>query len=148
MTHSIPVCCVFICPPPSPSLIGIFHSSFSYCVCSCMFPPFYHLFFFLFNLIPSLPSSPRPSPSTVPSLPSSHLSIHPQVEYSTDFSSMTEVADSSTMISDASAPHKLFVHIPMSVFKFYLHRILMASLCMRDDTVHSIMVFFQKTEVR
>lgn len=74
-----------------------------------------------------------------------------QVEYSADLLSKTDAEpESSTVYSDLSSrscPHKLFVHIPISIFKFYLHRILLASLRLRDDPVHSIMLFFQKTEV-
>lgn len=65
------------------------------------------------------------------------------MEYSADLEVENE---STTVFSDASSPHKLFVHIPISIFKLYLHRILLASLRSRDDPVHSIMLFFQKSD--
>ena len=46
--------------------------------------------------------------------------------------------DSLIVFSDASSPHKLFVNIPISIFKFYLNRILLTSLLGKDGPVHSI----------
>lgn len=157
---------VYVCsvPPPCPFLALL---SFSLLSPILSPPPFTlpplppplaspHTFFSLPH--PTSSSPPHlcsPPPFSPPYPPPSHhlppllaLSL-PQAEYSTDLLSKAEVViDSCTIISDASAPHKLFVHIPMSVFKFYLHRILLASVRVRDDPVHSIMLFFQKTEVR
>ncbi len=74
------------------------------------------------------------------------------MEYSADLLSKAEADITSctpTVFSDSSSHHKLFVHIPISIFKFYLHRILLASLkASRDDPVYSIMLFFNKTEVQ
>ena len=75
------------------------------------------------------------------------LSI-PQVEYSVDLLSRLEFTpDSPTSIVENSI-QQLASHIPMSVFKFYLYRILASSLASSsEEPVHSVMLYFKKSQV-
>ena len=69
------------------------------------------------------------------------------VEYSVDLLSQLDFEPSAT--AEREPPiHKLASCVPMSVFKFYLHRILLqVNLRSSDDPVHSILFFFHKSQV-
>ena len=143
ITPSTPTISLILFPPPLPFPLYYslhpypFHyNSYSLYYLFLFFPFFPYLIFSLCSFPPLIapPITYTPSPSL-------------QVEYSADLLSEAVECETSTVLSESSSPHKLFIHIPISVFKFYLHRILLASLRVRDDPVHSIMLFFQKTEV-
>jgi len=42
----------------------------------------------------------------------------------------------------------LAASLPMSVFKFYLRQIILTSIKSHEDPIHSVMLFFNKTEVQ
>lgn len=66
-----------------------------------------------------------------------------QVEFSDDLLDMTP-----SLSSLLESPlQKLGSYIPLSVYKMYLHRILLSDLRQCDDSAKCIMLFFHKTEV-
>lgn len=76
---------------------------------------------------------------------SSHTGIHPsiQVEVSDDLLDMTP-----SLSSLLESPlQKLGSYIPQSVYKLYLHRMLLRELKRNDDSAKCVMLFFHKTKV-
>ena len=71
-----------------------------------------------------------------------------ETQYSGDLLSLVDGApDSSVRQSAPSSRLAALGCVPMSTFKFYLHRILDRGIQNSSDPIHSIMLFFQQTDV-
>lgn len=68
-----------------------------------------------------------------------------EVEYSVDL--LSQLDFNPDCMSVDSSIHRIQCRVPMSVFKFYLYRILLRSIRGGDDPVHSILMHFQKSQV-
>ena len=68
-----------------------------------------------------------------------------EVEYSVDL--LSQLDYSPDCMSVNSSIQRIQCRVPMSVFKFYLYRILHRSIRGGDDPIHSILMHFQKLPV-